>query len=88
MGDLLDIGDDQSCWSGDDLDICRSPDDTLPPLQDQVGFQDYFRFGSAHAGVFQMSFCDASVQSISYDIDKVAYERLGGRRDGEVVAGF
>ena len=88
LGEILDIGDDQSCWAGDDLDLCRTPDDKYLPLQDQAGLQDPYRFGSAHAGVFQMSYCDASVQAISYDIDPITYERLGNRRDGEVVAGF
>jgi prepilin-type N-terminal cleavage/methylation domain-containing protein len=88
LGDLLDIGDDQSAWSGDDLDLCRNADDQVRPLPDQVGFQDPYRFGSAHASVFQMSFCDTSVQSISYDIDPITHERLGGRADGEIAAGF
>jgi hypothetical protein len=28
------------------------------------------------------------VQSISYDIDPLTHQRLGGRRDGEVVPNF
>ncbi len=88
LGESQDFGDDQSCWAGDDLDVGRFADDQYRPLQDQPGFPDFFRFGSAHAGGFQMAFCDASVQSISYDVDPVTHERLGGRRDGEVVPEF
>lgn len=40
------------------------------------------RFGSAHPGNFNATYCDGSVQSIAYDIDLVAYELLGMRNDG------
>jgi hypothetical protein len=85
---ISNIGDDQSCWSGDDLDTVRSADNTAPPRQDQPGFANFNIFGSAHASVFQMAMCDTSVQSISYDIDLLVHERLGNRRDGEAVSGF
>jgi prepilin-type N-terminal cleavage/methylation domain-containing protein len=88
LGESQDFGDDQSCWAGDDLDVGRFADDQYRPLQDQPGFPDFFRFGSAHAGGFQMAFCDASVQTVSYDVDPLTHERLGGRRDGEVVSEF
>jgi prepilin-type N-terminal cleavage/methylation domain-containing protein/prepilin-type processing-associated H-X9-DG protein len=38
-------------------------------------------YGSAHAGVMNMSFCDGSVQAISYDVDQAVYFRYGGRAD-------
>jgi len=85
---ISNIGDDQSCWSGDDLDTVRSADNTAPPRQDQPGFANFNIFGSAHASVFQMAMCDTSVQSISYDIDLLVHEHLGNRRDGEAVSGF
>jgi prepilin-type N-terminal cleavage/methylation domain-containing protein len=85
---LNDYGDDQSCWAGDDMDMNRDADDKEVPLQDQSGFPDYYRCGSAHPGVFQMAMCDASVRSISYDIDPATHERLGDRRDGDAVSGF
>jgi len=85
---LKDFGDDQSCWSGDDLDTTRNADHTLPPAQDQPGLELWYSFGSAHPSVFQMAMCDASVHSISYDIDPVTHERLGDRRDGAVVPDY
>ena len=80
--------DDQSVWAGDDLDVCRSADDTGPPLQDQPGLESWYVFGSAHPGIFQMAMCDASVHSISLDISPTLHEQLGNRRDGQTVTGF
>jgi prepilin-type N-terminal cleavage/methylation domain-containing protein len=82
---LLNYADDQSAWAGDDLDTCRNADTDSQPHQDQLGFQDWYSFGSAHAAGFQMAMCDGSVQTISYDIDPVTHERLGNRRDGEAI---
>ena len=65
---IANIADDQSCWTGDDLDVCRNADDTAPPIRDQPGLELWYNFGSAHPGVFQMAMCDASVRSISFDI--------------------
>lgn len=38
-------------------------------------------FGSAHAGAMNMSFCDGSVRTISYDVDADVWFRYGGRND-------
>ncbi|MFO0790021.1 MAG: DUF1559 domain-containing protein [Pirellulales bacterium] len=90
-GDLANFqnySDDQSCWAGDDLDTVRVADNTYPPIQDRVRLQSWYSFGSAHAGGFQMAMCDASVQTISYDIEPATYEQLGDRRDGGVNNGL
>jgi hypothetical protein len=86
--DLTNYGDDQSCWAGDDLDMNRNADNIFPPAQDQSGLELIYSFGSAHPGVFQMAMCDASIQSISYNIDPKVHERLGDRRDGEAVSDY
>jgi prepilin-type N-terminal cleavage/methylation domain-containing protein len=46
---------------------------------------DAFNFGSAHSGGMSAVFGDGSVHTISYDIDPTTFDRLGDRRDGEVV---
>jgi prepilin-type N-terminal cleavage/methylation domain-containing protein len=43
------------------------------------------RFGSPHAGVWQVAFCDGSVHGMSFDIDWMVHRDLGNRQDGNVV---
>jgi prepilin-type N-terminal cleavage/methylation domain-containing protein/prepilin-type processing-associated H-X9-DG protein len=40
------------------------------------------RFGSAHAGGFNMAFCDGSVHSVTYEIDAQVHAMLSDRQDG------
>ena len=51
-------------------------DDTMP---------QNFHFGSAHAGICHFVMCDASVQTISVDIDVNSLGRLAQRSDGDAV---
>lgn len=57
----------------------------LTPQQDLPGIISPRSFGSAHYGSCFMSFCDASVRAISYNIDPVAHQRMGSRMDGNKV---
>jgi prepilin-type N-terminal cleavage/methylation domain-containing protein len=78
-----DIGDDQGAWISDDLDNNRNTD--LPPTQDQPGFDWKFAFGSAHPATFQMAMCDASVRTVSYDVDPAVHKALGTRSGDETL---
>jgi prepilin-type N-terminal cleavage/methylation domain-containing protein len=82
---LKDIGDDQAAWVSDDLDGNRNTE--LPPLPDQPGVPAQLVFGSAHPGVFQMSFCDGSVSSMSYSMELAVHKSHGTRNGDEVVLG-
>ncbi len=86
-------GDDRGWSDGWDPDTMRST--CFPPMQDaNIGTitdtlwgqdSDIMNFGSAHASGFNAVFVDGSVHTIPYDIDPTLFDRLGDRRDGEVV---
>jgi len=63
----------------------RRPKPNLP-RQDRPGLGTSYGFGSAHPGVFNMSLCDASVQSVSYDIDPMVHHDMGTRAGGELAS--
>ncbi|MEM8944988.1 MAG: DUF1559 domain-containing protein [Planctomycetota bacterium] len=75
--------DDQCMLVGYDSDIMVSA--FRQPLPDTPGFPDArnFRFGSAHAGVFQSVYCDGSVHAISFDVDAQVHQAMGSRESGE-----
>jgi prepilin-type N-terminal cleavage/methylation domain-containing protein/prepilin-type processing-associated H-X9-DG protein len=80
-----DKGDDQSMYSGDDLDIARWITLGWLPLNDTLGDHYFARFGSPHPAGCNFTFCDGSVRTISYSIDAEVHRRLGNRQDGEVI---
>jgi prepilin-type processing-associated H-X9-DG protein len=55
---------------------------TAPKNVTVFDFYQGIRFGSAHAGGFNMAFCDGSVHSITYDIDATIHAMLSDRQDG------
>ena len=81
--------DDQGWDAGEDSDNIRWTvnDPNYVPRQDQSGCGASLNFGSAHAGSFNMVFCDGSVRSINYMIDLETHRRLGNRKDGLPVDG-
>lgn len=87
-------GSDDRGWSdGWDPDTMRStcftpmPDAPTAANADNNLFLngDVLNFGSAHPGGFNVVFVDGSVHTLNYNIDPLAFDNLGDRRDGEVV---
>ena len=74
-----DAGNDQSLYSGVDLDLNRWTLD--PPSQDATRLGER-SFGSVHVGGCHFLFCDGSVRVISYRMDSVIHRQLGTRADG------
>lgn len=92
--DGLDDGDNEPGFSGANADTLRVTASRVTfnrPLElssDQAGsnYGDQLKFGSAHAGGFNMAFCDASVKYISTDVSPDVHRTRGHRSDGIVVS--
>lgn len=76
-----DPADSGPMLQGYDWDIVRLGNSGWYPLRDRPGVAMSWNFGSAHAGVFNMVFCDASVHALNYNIDLPTYARLCCRKD-------
>ena len=85
-----DSGDNESAYSGYNRDHSRStgyypdysPQRIFLPMYDNFGGAAPYQFGSAHPAGCNMSFCDGSVRTISYEIDPFVHRCLGNRSDG------
>jgi prepilin-type N-terminal cleavage/methylation domain-containing protein len=87
--DCSDYTDTEGAWTGNNDDTLRTG--FLAPLQDRMGLrpQDYVAFGSAHAGIFQVAWCDGSVSGIDYGIDLQLHREncsRGNREDAPKLA--
>jgi hypothetical protein len=83
--DCSDYTDTEGAWTGNNDDTLRTGH--LAPIQDQLGLraQDYVAFGAAHAGVFQMAWCDGSVSSVDYAIDLQLHRQNCSRGSNETA---
>lgn len=80
--------DNNTLYQGHDKDItrwCRGRDPELLPLRDtrqsSNTANDDYRFGSAHPNGVNVVFCDATVTTVSFDVDPKVWEHLGNRAD-------
>src|SRR5262249_52395103 len=86
-------GDDRGWSDGWDYDIIRSTG--IPPKQDYARpgsdynngtmWRESIMFGSAHRSGINAVFGDNSVRTISYEIDRDVFNKLGNRSDGQAA---
>jgi prepilin-type N-terminal cleavage/methylation domain-containing protein/prepilin-type processing-associated H-X9-DG protein len=82
------LGDDQGACISDERDSVRYSNTVYFPGRDLENEDDgviSWRFGGPHKGGFHMAFCDGSVQTIPFTIDKIVSMNLANRRDGKVI---
>jgi len=87
--DGADSADNENMYVGYDNDIFRSTNSQSfgRPHHDSEKVPNQLVFGGPHPGGFNVVLCDASVRTISFDIDRSVYSALGARADGIPIAG-
>ncbi len=74
-----EYSDDQPFLGADDYDLVGWTSEA--PTRDRHGYSNFWAFGSNHAAVFNMAFCDGAVRPMRYDIDPATHVLLGSRND-------
>lgn len=77
-----DTGDNETWCTGHNNDNYRTTQ--FPPAQDRAEENGNI-FGSAHAAVWNVAWCDGRVEAMSFDIDPEVHRSNGNREDGVVV---
>jgi prepilin-type N-terminal cleavage/methylation domain-containing protein/prepilin-type processing-associated H-X9-DG protein len=77
--------DNNPVYSGFDWDWQRWSGNGV--VRDRRGLSDWRSFGSAHPGTANMTMCDGSVRTVSYNIDKITHANLCNRSDGQAIDG-
>jgi prepilin-type N-terminal cleavage/methylation domain-containing protein/prepilin-type processing-associated H-X9-DG protein len=67
------------------IDGANIVEETPIPDTDTTSPDSVGRFGSAHSGGWNVSYCDGSVTFVSYDIDWQVHRDLGNREDGNAT---
>lgn len=80
-------GDDQGALVSDERDVIRFSNLIYYPVRDEPHVDDTYswRFGSPHSGGFNMAFCDGSVHTIPFTVDRTVSMNLANRRDGKTI---
>lgn len=71
--------------SGDKTEAFQPSSDSDDTSPDVVRYRNVVAFGSAHAAVMNMAFCDGSVQTVSYDINPITHRWQANRFDGQIA---
>ena len=79
-----DQGDNESLYVGFNNDTCRSA--IAPPEHDSGIVMNHNLFGGAHPSVWQVTLCDGSVHSVTWEIDEEVHRHLGNRADGAIAS--
>jgi hypothetical protein len=83
-----DTGDNETWCTGHNNDNFRTT--SMPPSRDGIDPSDNIpengeMFGSAHATIWNASYCDGHVESVSFDIDPTVHKNRGNRQDGNTA---
>lgn len=80
---MVDYGDDQVSYMGDDADVRRWT--ANPPITDGSSATVHDQFGGPHSGGCYFAYCDGSVRLVTFEIDPEVHRQAGNRRDGNIV---
>jgi len=79
------LGDNENMYVGSNEDVVRWGNPEQPLYRDRPGFAPRGWFGSAHSAGVNMAFCDGSVRTMSYSLDRDVHGLLANREDGQVI---